>query len=317
MKLKRISSKKGASMGDVNQFKLIPKVKAVQVFKGIDIEGNTSLVIIFNHKPELELKTAKMRSKIVEKKEEFRLFVSLQDDEEVLSDIFGIFVTDIVDHLEKAKDEAEVVEIVGKRFNYWSELFKKVQKNRLDEKWIRGFWGELYFLDKILITKLGAEEAVKSWVGPEKTNQDFITNDKIFEIKTCLQNANTVKISNNNQLSRKMYLTVLAVAKSSEMDKDSLNLYDLIEEISKKLTNATLLQIFQEKLLKLELFPIESAKIYDAFAYKFEDIEYHYVSDEFPFIDNQQVPSAILKYSYELILSEIEKFVVQEEDAWS
>lgn len=304
-------------MGDVNQFKLISTVRAVQVFKGIDLDGNSSLVIIFNHKPELELKTAKMRSKIVEKKEEFRLFVSLQDDDEVLSDVFDIFVTDIVDHLEKAKDEAEVVERVGQRFNYWSELFKKIQKNRLDEKWIRGIWGELYFLDKFLIPKVGTEEAVKSWVGPEKTNQDFITNDKIFEIKTCLQNANTVKISNNNQLSRKMYVTVLTVAKSSEMDKESLNLYDLIEEISKQLTNATLLQIFQEKLLHLELFPIGNAKIYDAFAYKFENIEHHYVSDEFPFIDDQQVPSAVLKYSYELILSEIEKFVLQEDEVWS
>lgn len=304
-------------MSDVNQFKLISKIKAVQVFRGIDIEGNTSLVIIFNHKPDLELKTAKMRSKIVEKKEEFRLFISLQDDEEVLSDIFDIFVTDIVDHLEKVKDESEVVEIVGQRFNYWSDLFKKIQKNRLDEKWIRGFWGELYFLDNVLIPKVGAEEAVKSWVGPEKTNQDFITNDKIFEIKTCLQNANTVKISNNNQLSRKMYLTVLTVAKSSEIDKESLNLYDLIEEISNKLTNATLLQIFQEKLLELELFPVENVKLYDVFAYKFENIEYHYVSDEFPFIDNQQVPNAVLKYSYELILSEIKQFATQEDVVWS
>lgn len=304
-------------MGDVNQFKLISTVRAVQVFKGIDLDGNSSLVIIFNYKPELELKTVKMRSKIVEKKEEFRLFVSLQDDDEVLTDIFDIFVTDIVNHLEKANNEAEVVEIVGQRFNYWSELFKKIQKNRLDEKWIRGIWGELYFLDKFLIPKVGIEESVKSWVGPEKTNQDFITNDKIFEIKTCLQNANTVKISNNNQLSRKMYLTVLTVAKSSEMDKESLNLYDLIEKISKQLTNATLLQIFQEKLLHLELFPIGNAKIYDAFAYKFENIEHHYVSDEFPFIDDQQVPSAVLKYSYELILSEIEKFVLQEDEVWS
>lgn len=304
-------------MGNVNQFKLISKVRAVQVFKGIDLDGNSSLVIIFNSKPELELKTAKMRSKIVVKKEEFRLFVSLQDDDEVLSDIFDVFVMDIVDHLEKAKNEAEVIEIVGQRFNYWSELFKKIQKNRLDEKWIQGIWGELYFLDRFLIPKVGIEEAVKSWVGPEKINQDFITNDKIFEIKTCLQNANTVKISNNNQLSRMMYLTVLTVSKSSEMDKESLNLYDLIEEISKQLTNATLLQIFQEKLLNLELFPVENAKIYGAFAYKFENIEYHYVSEEFPFIDDQQVPSAVLKYSYELILSEIEKFVLQEDGVWS
>lgn len=303
-------------MGDVNRFKLISKVRAVQVFKGIDLDGNSSLVIIFNHKPDLELKTVKMRSKIVEKKEEFRLFVSLKDDDEVLSDIFDIFVTDIVDHLEKVNNEAEVVGIVGQRFNYWSELFKKIQKNRLDEKWIRGIWGELYFLDKFLIPKVGIEEAVKSWVGPEKTNQDFITNDKIFEIKTCFQNSQTVKISNNNQLSRKMYLTVVTVARSSEMDKESLNLYDLIEEISKQLTNATLLQIFQEKLLDLELFPVENAKIYGAFAYKFENIKHHYVSDEFPFIDDHQVPSAVLKYSYELILSEIEKFVLQEDDVW-
>lgn len=304
-------------MGEVNQFKLISKVKAVQVFKGMDIDGSTSLVIIFNHKPDLELKTAKMKSKIIEKKEEFRLFVSLQDDDKVLYDIFDIFVTDIVDHLEAVRDESEVVKIVGQRFNYWSELFKRVQKNRLDEKWIRGFWGELYFIDKFLISKVGNEEAIKSWVGPEKTNQDFITNDNIFEIKTCLQNANTVKISSNNQLSRKMYLTVLTVSKSSEVDKESLNIYDLIEEISTKLTNSVLLQMFQEKLLELELFPIENAKLYDAFSYKFENIEYYYVSDEFPFIDNQQVPSAVLKYSYELILSEINQFVTQEDDMWN
>ena len=55
------------------------------------------------------------------------------------------------------------------------------------------FCGELWFLDNVLIDKLGSDMAIRSWIGPEKGNQDFITSDKIFEIKTKLQQANSIK----------------------------------------------------------------------------------------------------------------------------
>lgn len=299
----------------LNVFNIVNRIKAVKTFKGIDNQGFKSIVFILKEKPRFELKTTKIASRILTFPNEYRLFISLLDDNETSSEIFDVLVEDLLSSIENAINEQEVLEILASRFHYWSDLFKR-KKEKLDEKWIRGFIGELWFLDNVLIEKITVDLAVKSWIGPEKANQDFITENKIFEVKTKTKQANYVKISNDNQLESDMYLVVIETNKSSEVSNESVNLSKLIKNIQKKINNPATKLIFNEKLLELGIFPIEEAKLYDKFSYNIQSISYFSISEDFPIIHHSAIPKSIVKYSYDLLLSGIDNLKVSGEDIW-
>ena len=299
-----------------DMFNIVSRVKGVKTFKGVDNQGFESIVFIFKKKPKFELKTTKIASRILERPNEYRLFISLLDDNETSGEIFDILIEDLIKSIENIANEQEVLEILASRFQYWSDLFKR-KYEQMDEKWIRGFIGELWFLDNILSNKIGIDGAIKSWTGPEKANQDFITENMIFEIKTGVQQVNSIKISNNNQLSKNMYLVVIEVSKSSEVSNLSINLTKLIKCIQRKITNPELYIVFNEKLLEIGLFPIDEARVYDKCSYNIQSISYFEIGSEFPIIDHANVPKAIIQYSYELSINSIEDFKISEEEIWN
>jgi len=297
-------------------FNIVNRVKAVKTFKGIDSKGAESIVFILKEKPKFELKTSKISSRILERSNQYRLFISLIEDNESSSEIFNVLTEDLLSCVENAITEQEVLEILANRFQYWADLFKR-KREEIDEKWVQGFIGELWFLDNQLIPNIGIDNAVKSWTGPEKANQDFNTADKIFEIKTRMQQNKSVKVSNENQLSENMYLVVIELSKSSEISNSSINLAKLIISIQGKINNPETYVLFNEKLLELAIFPVNEAKIYNKFSYIVRSISYFEIGSEFPIIDHSNVPDAIIKYAYDLSLGSIVDLKTSEEEVWN
>lgn len=298
-----------------DEFRIIPNIKVINTFKGHDNRGLESIVFIFKEMPHFELKTSKISSRIVNKSNQYRLFISLMDDDEISKEIFGVLTDDLLQSIEKAKNEKEALEILSKRFHYWSSLFKQ-NNERKDENWIRGFLGELWFLNFVALENLSNDEAIKSWTGPTKANQDFITKNKVFEVKTLLQQSNTVKISNDNQLSQEMFLVIITLIKSSEVSRKSFNLEKLINLIYDKITSPEIYTLFNTKLLEIGLFPISEAKLYNNYSFDIEKSIYYKINEDFPIIDHSEVPEAISKYTYELLIAKIDQFMVSEEDVW-
>lgn len=296
-------------------FNLVSRIRAVKTFKGIDNGGLESVVFIFKNKPEFELKTTKIASRIVTTHTEFRLFISLLDDNPTSEEIFGVFVEDLLGSVEVARDEKEVLEILAKRFQYWTDLFKR-KREQMDERWVQGFAGELWFLKHVLSPRIGIDNAIKAWTGPEKANQDFITTNQTFEIKTKSQQAKSIRISNENQLSRGMYLVIIEVSKSSEISDESFNLSSLINSIHGKIMSPETHAIFNGKLLELGLFPIEEALVYDRFSYDFKNISFYKIDSKFPVIDHVAIPEGIIKYSYEIAEANIDNLKISEDEVW-
>lgn len=298
-----------------DQFSIVSRVKAVKVFKGIDNRGCESIVFILRGEPIFELKTSKISSKIVEISSHFYLYISLEENDDTSKEIFEVLVEDLLGSVEIATTETEVFEILSRRFQYWTDLFK-INRERIDEKWIRGFVGELWFLRNVLFEKVGIENAIKSWTGPERANQDFILEDKIFEIKTKSEQSNSVKISNDNQLQRGMYLVIIELSRSSDVSNTSVNLTRLITGIRNKISSPEVNIFFNMKLLQLGLYPDNNVTIYNEFSYDIRSINYFPITSEFPIIDHSQVPKAIVKYSYDVSITSIDEFIVREESVW-
>ncbi|HBM4037220.1 TPA: PD-(D/E)XK motif protein, partial [Listeria monocytogenes] len=97
----------------------------------------------------------------------------------------------------------------------------------------------------------------------------------------------------------------------------SINLYKLISSIYTKTKNPKIHGEFNRKLLELGLFPIANAKMYDKYSYEFISLVYYRIDREFPFIDHEDVPSAIIQYSYELSLDNIAESKSSEEEIWN
>ncbi len=121
-----------------DMFSIITRVKAVKTFKGIDSQGANSIVFILKNKPKFELKTTKIISRIVERPNEYRLFISLTDDNEISNDIFSVLTEDMLSCVENATTEQQVLEILASRFN-----IGQTSLNVKENKWMKNGFADL------------------------------------------------------------------------------------------------------------------------------------------------------------------------------
>ncbi|MDF9866945.1 hypothetical protein OKW22_000504 [Bacilli bacterium PM5-3] len=290
-----------------DRFKKNTNINNIEVFDGYDNMGYDSMCIIFKNEPNLNLNTEKIFTKIIYKSNEYRLFISLNDNNKDLKEIFDILKHDLLKKIENLNKEDEIINELAIRFNYWSELLIARNAKKMDENKIQGILGELFFINEYLIDTYGSVNAIKGWVGPSKSNQDFIFSDNIFEVKTVLDKTKTITISNKNQLSIFMNLIVITFCKSGELSKSSFNLSKMIMSISDKINDNEIKNMFYIKLAELGILKGQEY-IYDDNSYEFLEINKYFISEDFPFIDHKCIPFAVSNYKYDLLLSEIDKY---------
>jgi len=223
------------------------------------------------------------------------LAIILLDEE--LTDIFIVFIEDIINSLLDINDSENALIIISKRINYWKKLFGKFSTNLLTPQQQRGLFGELYFLNKVLIEK-NNKQVINAWKAPNGTNQDFYINAKTIEVKTTISNSQTIKISNEYQLDisglDKLFIAFYKLYEFPE----GITLLSLINEIRMLLNSEIdLLNIFNVKLINLGVLP-ELEEEYNEIGYIVRGQKYYDVTSEFPKITALMVNESISKISY-------------------
>lgn len=223
------------------------------------------------------------------------LAIILLDEE--LTDIFIVFIEDIINSLLDINNSEIALNIISKRINYWKKLFGKFSTNLLTPQQQRGLFGELYFLNKVLIEN-NHKQIINAWKAPNGTNQDFYTNAKAIEVKTSILNSQTIKISNEYQLDTSgLDKLFIAFYKLYEFP-DGTTLLSLINDIRVFLnSDIDLLNVFNVKLINLGVFP-ELEDDYNEIGYRIRDEKYYNVTSEFPKITALMVNESISKISY-------------------
>ncbi len=126
------------------------------------------------------------------------IIIVLQDED--FKGVFTVLLEDLVHRLDKAASDKECVAIMVNRLATWKSFMKGYRSKGLTPEEQRGLFGELYFLENILIPHYGSR-LVEAWVGPEKANQDFQYNGCAIEVKTSIQKRpQQISISNERQL---------------------------------------------------------------------------------------------------------------------
>lgn len=194
----------------------------------------------------------------------------------------------------------EVYFIMQKMFRSSSDL--------LSEAEIKGLIGELLFLSESLLPKMNAEKAIGSWSGAEKTRKDFAFNQEWFEVKTIDFGKETVHISSIEQLDSPIpgRLVIFQVERMAE-EYNGITLNSLVTSVLKKIPCVSDKDIFMSKLKD---YNYSYHPKYDEYVYERRSCEEYLVDNIFPRISRSNIPTAIAKASFDIIIAEISPYKI-------
>ena len=226
---------------------------------------------------------------VIPKKDGGRSYTIILLDQN-LSDVFTLFVEDLIDNLKNSDNPKQALEIINLRVNYWRKLFARANGQLLSAERQRGLYGELYLLRLLLESGSNPHNIVDSWTGPEGSNQDFTFNQTVIEVKTSLPNHPLINVSNEEQLNyvpwEGLFLYLLLINETRGGDQ---TLSGIIRELI-ELMNGDLLQQFENKLSNVGIEPAEYDD-YTDIGFLIRDRKCYKISQGFPIITRENLMS--------------------------
>lgn len=289
----------------LNEQKLLNVDSCIKVYYGLTIDGHLRLSFTTSLKP-LEIESSK-EIKVTQGKESDLVYwtcFDLINNED--KDVFYIFCSSLIESVDSIYDENDAINRLRDRFYSWKLLLKN--KGKISYEAYQGLFGELYFLNNFLIPKIGIEDAINCWVGPEGNSKDVSTHDTWYEIKTIGTSTSTIKINSLAQLESDIsgHLVTITVEKMSpEFNEGLCNVSKIFNTISDKISSYQLKENFKNKILKYGYNDEEDIK------WKFEvkKIDFFNVSSDFPRLTSKNLKTnAIHNVTYEIIISAIDKY---------
>jgi hypothetical protein len=280
----------------------------LDIYIGKDEFGHVTLEFkgVFKIRRVPSLKSFAVRH--VENKNATQLFIILLNNEMI--GIFSSFIEDIISSTKDVNDNQKGYDIIVDRIFSWCKMFQ-LNREELTEAQVKGLIGELLFL-KTLLHDYNEFDAINSWSGPDKTKKDFAIDKYWWEVKTINVGKPYVQISSLEQLDsdKEGKLVVFEVEKMSDTF-DGLNLYKLSSEIYHSFENAETKDIF---LSKLSDFGYDFSEKYKCYVYELRKVQYYIVNSDFPKLVRSSIHPAISDAKYDLLLSELSTFRIQNHD---
>lgn len=225
-------------------------------------------------------------------------------------DIFSTLCEDLIFGVSDVSTEQNLVEKLLERLAKWQSLFEKVGKQGLSDEAQRGLYGEIYFLRFFLTNNSDKNYCVKSWLGPEKSIQDFQYSNWAVEVKTTHgNNHQKIQITSERQLDDSIIEKIFLFHLSLDVrmgNGESLNiLIDAVSELLNDNTMAT--NLFKLKLLESGYYDVHKP-LYDERGYTIRQENIYRVTDNFPRITENQIPIGVGDVRYSIVLSESEEW---------
>jgi len=237
----------------------------------------------------------------------------LQATDNKFDDVFIALVNDIISHLcYKTEQTSAIVELIS-RLRRWQKFLQKHAINWLSDTAVQGLYGELYFMQEMLIQDVPAETIVTAWVGPEMANQDFQFPKCAVEVKTNASgNLQQIQVNNLRQLDDTDIDTLLLFYLSLEKQlTQSESLPDLIFKIRHhlKAKAALSLDTFDDKLIDTGYLQVHT-KRYENIRYSVKNKYYYRIMDEFPRLTRSMVQAGVDNVRYTISIDACQEFIV-------
>jgi hypothetical protein len=288
-----------------NQFNIIDAHLTHDFFFGTDHVGRPTLVIKIPSEltSQLNLHVINVQSNVVPDGTCNAVIVLIDPD---LLPLFISFCEDLCLFLSECA-YASLTRNLQHRIIRWQEMFKRGKSNILTENEIRGLFGELYVVEQMLHhSQFDKRSIIKSWIGSEHSDQDFIFPDIALEIKTLPHNQTSIRISSERQLDisqQSIYLICLQLL----LESTGQSLNELERHILGILEDEHIIELFHHKLALRGYIPIPQ---YDDYRFNIQNISVYNVAEPFPAIRKSQLPFGISSVSYSIDLEALAPFQV-------
>lgn len=224
--------------------------------------------------------------------------------------LFVTLISDLIEESNLFSNSKDAIKALLQRFNTWKKMLKhKNEKKNI----IKGVIGELKAIEQLILINGASSEIIKSWTGPEHSQQDFLLPNFWIEAKTISSNSATVTINSLGQLDgpNSGFLYVVSLDSCDDLNVNAISFKTLYDKICKLLEdNSEALALFNEKIAIYEydrfLLPL-----YD-YKFKISNQQVYEVRDKFPRLLNEHGMIGIKTVKYELLLSVIDQWKIDE-----
>ncbi|RWB61862.1 MAG: PD-(D/E)XK motif protein [Mesorhizobium sp.] len=232
-------------------------------------------------------------------------------------DQFDIFRA-LCNHLLRATaDEARGgnasgLRLVLRRLADWHDMLRRRRDDLLSASEVIGLTGELLFLRDEILPRMGAADAVATWRGAHRDEQDFAVGLWQFELKTQLSTADQrLIIASEAQLDTagsRLLVCHQGIA-AGPATATSFTLNSLVASLTTRFADAgpSVLDAFE---IALEAWGYVRRDEYDQPAWLLTDRRLFEVRDDFPRITASMLPNGVQNVSYEILLRACEPFAV-------
>lgn len=230
-------------------------------------------------------------------------------------DIFASLCENVIQSVIDIISERQRVQATINQLFKWKSLFDKVNSDGLSLTEQQGLFGELNFLQKILVkSNLQPSEALQTWVGVDRALRDFQGTNWAVEVKTtATSNPQEVKISSERQLDETLLKSLYLYHCSVETSKaNGQTLCDKIEEIRTILsTDIPALSIFNTKLFEAG-YSDAQANLYKDRHYKIRFEKTYRIDKDFPRIKENELRDGVGNVTYSIVLANCDNYLVPE-----
>lgn len=204
-----------------------------EVLAGIDHRGDHQLLVPVAGDIDLVEDTQTAHIQVTARKLSFdgviNNYVAVTCHRHDLVDLFDDILADVLSELSVTTDRPDL--ICKQALDRWRELLRR-SRERLGESEIRGLFGELVVLERIL--DAGTQQCVSAWTGPDRDPHDFRLAYGDLEVKTLGVRGTEVEIHGVEQLEPPPGKLLHVILVRLAMSPRGVALPELVERIAPK-----------------------------------------------------------------------------------
>lgn len=241
-----------------------------------------------------------------------RVLVCLQLSRPEYRNVFLALAEDLCGVLAGAADPSGATRDFRLRLEIWQDFLKKHRPDGLSEDEQVGLFGELHFLNELLVAGMGAIAASTGWRGCLAANQDFQFPGVAVEIKcTRAASPTSVHIANVRQLDDDevgaLYLGVISIDRNMSAGQ---SLPALVAALRTKLDGEAL-GVFNEGLREAGYLDVHES-LYTRHLHRVLDQWQHEVREGFPRVMRSSLPEGVSGVAYKISLAACAPFRLEQ-----
>lgn len=228
-------------------------------------------------------------------------------EKQVDRDLFEGLCRTLATALTHASDSGSALAVTLAHVRRWKR-FLSGSTQRLSPEQVRGLYAELTFMLELLDGWLQPTAATDAWLGPERSQHDFVFGDVAVEIKSLAgTERNAVRISSEDQLESLNGKLFLRIYRLSDIAGASAarSLNGTVDAVGQLLIDAYAADTFDRKLAAYGYAPLPE---YDEPSFVVSEVRSYLVRSGFPCLVRPLLPAGISRVSYDIALEAIDGF---------